>query len=193
MSEFSTVQFENDLEEAIEAYREQTSEMEPDQLTQLLDVESLWEAEAQLLGTLPRKLEADGCIDERTDLEAIALWKFPIVVRYVRDASTETIRDISRRAFAANDITARVTSLTELPGVGPSMATTIEMFRDPDAYTVMDPRATRALTVYGYWDGPTEASLPQYKAYLETCREIATTTGFTLRDVDRGLFVLGGE
>ncbi|MCU4744680.1 hypothetical protein [Natronoglomus mannanivorans] len=188
-----TLQFENDLEEAIETYREQTSEMEPDQLTQLLDVESLWEAEGQLLETLPRKLEDDGRIDERTDLEAIALWKFPIVVRYVRDAPIETIRDISRQAFATNDITARVTSLTKLPGVGPSMATTIEMFRDPDSYTVMDPRATRALTTYGYWDGPTEASLPHYRAYLETCREIATTTGFTLRDVDRGLFVLGGE
>jgi len=67
------------------------------------------------------------------------------------------------------------------------------MFAHPHRYTVMDPRATMALETLGYWTGDTAAVDEQYESYCLRCHELSQQTGLPLRDVDRALYILGGE
>lgn len=181
------------FERAVETYRDQTCAMDAPELTGLLGVESHWDAEIYMLDHYPQSFQDAGCISDPDQLEAIVLWKFPINVRHTRELSSERIRAVTKRAFAETEPRAMATELTDLKGIGPSIATAILTFYDPEQYTVMDPRATSALVDLDRWSFPSKAKLGFYDSYLQTCRELATDLGLSLRDLDRALWVLGGD
>ena len=181
------------LREARSEYERQTRAQTPPTLTQNLDVQNFWAAEEELLTQVPNHIEKHGRIEDKELLENIVLWKFPVVIGNIRENTTAQIATVSERAFQAESACDTIQMLNELQGVADSIAGAILMFAHPHRYTVMDPRATKALETLGYWDGDTAAVAEQYEQYCLRCHELSQQTGISLRDVDRALYILGGE
>lgn len=175
------------------AYIELAKSRNPSTLMEAMGTSTFWEAEQLMLERFPSRFQADGAIESPSDLEAIALWKFPISVARIRDLAPETIRSETRAAFERSDPAEKLRTLTRLNGVGPSIATAILMFYDPETYTVMDPNATAGLAQLGCWPHAHESSIDRYEEYCRICRDLAAETGLSLRDVDRALFMLGRD
>lgn len=171
-----------------ESYERRTRSRCPEQLTSLLGVDSFWAAERKLLASLPDRFQTDGRIDRPQDLEAIVLWNTPRSVGLVRENSRPDVQRVTEAAFAEDSPEAKLATLTELEGIGPSIATAVLTFSDPESYTPMNAPATTALQTYGRWSGSTGATIAEYESYITVCREIAASTGLSLRDVDRGLY-----
>jgi len=110
-----------------------------------------------------------------------------------RENSAEQIAAVTSQAFQMNSAPDAIAKLSELTGVADSIAGAIIMFANPTRYTVMDPRATKALAELGYWNLDQEATSKHYEEYCLRCHELSDRTGLSLRDVDRALFMLGGE
>lgn len=174
-------------------YKEQTKEQKPEKLTKALSVSTFWEAENKLLEQVPAHIAKHGRFADRDLLESIALWKFPIAVANIREVSDERIESVTKQAFDEDCAGPAIQQLCQLNGIGHSIAGAILMFVNSHRYTVMDPRATAALSDLGYWDLATEARQEQYETYCLRCQELSQRTGHSLRNVDRALFILGGE
>ncbi|WP_256546696.1 hypothetical protein [Halobellus inordinatus] len=180
------------FQENRDKYEQLTAERAPPELTELLDVSTFWDAEVQLLDRVPHHISQHGYIKNKRLLEAIALWKFPIAVGKIRENPEDQISAVTEKAFRADTAEDAIATLSELSGVGDSIAGTILMFTNPQRYTVMDPRATGALAKFGYWNRKQAATRNYYEDYCLRCHELSQRTGFSLRDVDRALFIAGG-
>ncbi|WP_147435637.1 hypothetical protein [Halobellus sp. Atlit-38R] len=181
------------LREARSEYERRTRAQSPPTLTQNLDVENFWAAEEELLSYVPNHIKQHGHIEDKELLENIVLWKFPVVIGNIRENTPAQIATVSKRAFQAGNARDAIQELNELQGVADSIAGAILMFAHPHRYTVMDPLATNALAALGYWAGDTAAVAEQYESYCLRCHELSQQTGLSLRDVDRALYILGGE
>ena len=85
-----------------------------------------------------------------------------------------------------------------LDGVGKALGSAILMACEPWRYSVIDVNAVRAIQALGYLrDCPTPTnrnrSLPDWVRYLAAVRDVASRTGWTLRDVDRALYHAGRQ
>ncbi|MCG1008192.1 hypothetical protein [Halorubrum lacusprofundi] len=181
------------LREARSEYERQTRAQAPPTLLKNLDVQNFWAAEEELLTQVPEHIEEHGYIEDKELLENIVLWKFPVVIGNIRENTPAQIATVSEHAFQAESARKAIQKLNELQGVADSIAGAILMFAHPHRYTVMDPRATMALETLGYWTGDTAAVDEQYESYCLRCHELSQQTGLPLRDVDRALYILGGE
>ena len=181
------------LREARNEYERRTKTQSPPTLTQNLDVENFWAAEEELLTQIPTHVEEHGHVEDKELLENIVLWKFPVVIGNIRENTSTQIRTVTERAFQAESARDAIQVLNGLQGVADSIAGAILMFAYPHRYTVMDPLATNALAALGYWSGETAAVAEQYESYCLRCHELSQQTGLSLRDVDRALYILGGE
>ncbi|MDL0126669.1 hypothetical protein [Halobacterium salinarum] len=181
------------LREARSEYECRTRAQSPPTLTQNLDVDNFWAAEEELLSNVPNHIKQHGHIEDKELLENIVLWKFPVVIGNIRENTPAQIASVSKCAFQAENARDAIQELNELQGVANSIAGAILMFAHPHRYTVMDPRATEALETLGYWTGDTAAVDEQYESYCLRCHEVSQQTGLSLRDVDRALYILGGE
>ena len=106
---------------------------------------------------------------------------------------------VTRRSFNETNPEKAIEALVNdcegggLFGVQFAVASAILTFHDPKNYTVLDPRALATLTALGVPDmSPDEYSGNFYAAYLSECRLLAARAGFTLREMDRALYTLGG-
>jgi hypothetical protein len=100
-------------------------------------------------------------------------------------ANAETaIVDATGRALAAGDEATRIASLLELDGVGVPTASTLLYFAFPDDYPILDIRALESLGVKPRSQYPINFWL----AYLDACRELASSAGVSLRMLDRALW-----
>ena len=181
------------LSQARVAYEQETTTQSPPILTENLDAETLWEAENRLLERVPAHVSEHGCIEDRELLENVVLWKFGPGVGMIRDVPPADVAAVTRRALQSDTAPAAIEILGELDGIADSMAGAVLTFVNPQRYTVMDPRATRALSDLGFWALDHAANADQYETYCLRCQELGNRTGLSLRDVDRALFVLGGE
>ncbi|MDL0126340.1 hypothetical protein PNQ92_13110 [Halobacterium salinarum] len=181
------------LREARDEYERRTRAQSPPTLTQNLNVENFWAAEEELLTYVPNHIKKHGHIEDKELIENIVLWKFPVVIGNIRENTPAQIATVSKRAFQVENARDAIQKLNELQGVADSIAGAILMFAHPHRYTVMDPRATKALETLGYWTGDTVAVDEQYESYCLRCHELSQQTGLSLRDVDRALYILGGE
>ena len=69
----------------------------------------------------------------------------------------------------------------------------LAIFR-PERYTVMDWRARQTLEAFGYLQDLRRASWTNvWPGYMSLCRDIASRTGVSLRDLDRALWSAQGS
>ena len=126
--------------------------------------------------------------------------------KHVRGQNSEdAIREATRRAFAASDVATAIDSLVSvrgggLKGVRYPTASSILTFHDPKRFTIIDPRAWNALyAILNALDPSTEVlgrqsdydSGPIYATYVSLCQTLADLQHLSLRNLDRGLYVLG--
>jgi hypothetical protein len=181
------------LTTARDEYEVQTKDKSPSILTENLGVENFWEAEEKMLKLISAHISENGGFKNRELLENIVLWKFAPAVGNIRDLSTDRVYEESERAFTANTASEAMSVLSELDGIAASMAGAVLTFANPDRYTVMDPRATTALTSLGYWNSPCEASVDLYETYCLRSHQLSQQTDLPLRAVDRALYIINDD
>lgn len=126
---------------------------------------------------------------DREDLIRVGTWKARGRTRgRLRSNSDEEIAYVSSAAFAAPE-TIGYLMLTLLHGVGVPTASALLTVWDPDRFTVIDYRATESLRQ----EGELDETDPNYPAYLNLCRQIATRCGCDLRTLDRALWQASRE
>lgn len=106
-------------------------------------------------------------------------------------------RELIRRALAAGDDAEALHWLCPagggVYGFGPAMGSVVLAACRPDRFTIADTRALGALRSLGlYPSGPKSFREADWIPYLGVCREIADQVGFSLRNLDRALWVAGG-
>ena len=130
---------------------------------------------------------AGGDLDHR-HLAAIIDWKSPRPKGLIADNTPEDIGDALRVACTTPQDRTAVAVLCGLRGIGVPMASAILTAINRDRYTVIDWRALNALAVKS-----SEVTIDEYLEYLAYCRSGAATMQVSLRDLDRALWILGGE
>ena len=186
-----------ELQRAVEAYKQQTSQMEP----RTLDVDSLWDEESRMLAEFPETFQEAGCIPERHYLKVLTNWKGPGLWDDLAQENTrEELRNITSEAYGlASDETTlepdivreQLKILSELDGISAPMGSVLLTFWHPEFYTVMDQRAVASLIAATFWNGKREANIYEYPQYLTRCHVISEETGLSLRDIDRALWQMG--
>lgn len=134
----------------------------------------------------------------KAEICLVVCWKRAAQGHWLSDLLSmpeESVRRITRSAFAAPDDEAKLNLLVELPGLaakGP-LATALLCAHDPDEYGVMDWRARRGLDVVFAGLAPGANRTVHYLERVrelrdEVRRERAETTA---REIDQALWVLG--
>lgn len=154
---------------------------------------SHWHSEEYMLETYPEQLQSSGNVPTARHLDNIVLWTQPVAVSHTREASEETIQKQSAVAFNTSDSVSQVTHLKEIYGVGTAVATAILLFYDPERYTPMNKRSVAGLSRWGLWPDDSTPSAERYGEFLSTCRSVTGKTEFSLREIDRALYVFGGS
>lgn len=148
--------------------------------------------ELELLETMPQKFTEHAW--STGDLEDIVRWKSPRALPKFRENDEAEINDAVKQALEARSVKDRIEALRSLDGVEVPMASSFLLFVDPETYTVIDSRAWDALREFGYVSGDHDnTSIEQYLLYLGCCRTLAVEYEVDLRDLDRALWVIGGE
>ena len=120
----------------------------------------------------------------RDNLIIIVKWKSPRPAALIELNTENDIAVALKFASALTTPEAMAAAvLTALHGVGIPMASAILTAINPQRYTVLDYRALESLGIKNWPD-----SFAFYVAYLEACRELATTHGKPLRTLDRALW-----
>lgn len=135
----------------------------------------------------------------KADIAVITFWK-----RSAQGAWTgkllalpdERVREVTRGAFAAEGDAAKLRGLASLPGFKRQNAipTALLCAYDPVEFAVMDRRAHNALGRWALGVGGHRGMTLRYLQRVRAIRERLRPErkGITARDVDKGLFVLGG-
>lgn len=134
------------------------------------------------------------------DFEWIVEWKQGRGFgRKVRQLSSETdIRGVTRMAFSIDNVATAIDTLVNsggsgLKGVQYPTASAILTFHDQEKFTVIDPRAWNALdAIMSVGSRRGTDTGESYAAYVALCQTIARMFRLSLRDLDRGLYMLGG-
>jgi len=90
-------------------------------------VQNFWAAEEELLTQVPEHVEEHGYIEDKELLENIVLWKFPVVIRNIRENTPAQIATVSEHAFQAECAQSNSSSMS-YKGVADSIAGAILMF-----------------------------------------------------------------
>lgn len=155
-----------------------------------------WDLESQLTQRLPRKSHLTS-----RELIDVARWKSGSRTLWrVRKNSDETVRAVTRAALSCERVEDAIDTLVwgvqhqRLEGVSYPTASCILMFHDPTRFTVLDSKVWGVLDMLGYLrPEPSEYSAGHYLTYLTQCKEIARGARMNLRQLDRGLWMLGGS
>jgi hypothetical protein len=147
---------------------------------------------------LRRFANADHFTREQVD-ELIA-WKFQSdprrranARRRIATERNDDIVDFTARAIRCNDELCALLLVTQLHGIGPALGSAALMAAVPARYTVMDTRALASLRSLGLLGpGSDQAITSVWPAYLESCRQLASTLNLPPRTIDRALFKAAG-
>ena len=121
-------------------------------------------------------------------LETIINWKSSRPKTLIMNNDPHDIRDALRVACAAPRDRTAVAVLCGLHGVGVPMASAFLTAINPLRFTIIDWRALKALAVK-----KSVVTIDDYLEYLAYCRTQAERIEFSLRDLDRALWVVGGS
>jgi len=128
------------------------------------------------------------------DIERVYRWKSSRSVGHFLTNDSEHVVSAVRSALRANDDAAALAWVETLNGVKARTGSALLAIFRPDRYTVMDWRARQTLEAFGYLEDLRRASWTNvWPGYMSRCREIASRTGVTLRDLDRALWSAQGS
>ena len=128
------------------------------------------------------------------DIERVYRWKSSRSVGHFLTNDSEHVVSAVRSALRANDDAAALAWVETLNGVKARTGSALLAIFRPDRYTVMDWRARQTLEAFGYLEELRRASWTNvWPGYMSRCREIASRTGVTLRDLDRALWSAQGS
>lgn len=132
---------------------------------------------------------AAGDAEPAGNLEAIIDWKSSRPKGRIKTGNTpKEISEALRIATTAEQARTALGVLCGLRGVDVPMASAILTAIHPRRHTVIDWRALKALGVKKSW-----LTVDDYLEYLGFCKAKAAELSITLRDLDRALWLLGGE
>lgn len=120
----------------------------------------------------------------REQLIQLAGWKSARPAKKHAQNDEQTVIEITRLAFSIHDERIRLGALTLLHGVHARTASAILHFCHRDPYPLMDMRAFAAL---GVVEAPYDWS-SLWLPYTAACREIASSSGVSMRTLDRALW-----
>jgi hypothetical protein len=149
-----------------------------------------------MLEEFPTLFENKDCIPGRDFLWCMVKWKYAGTwEKYAQKNSQEKIKKITHSAFSdSNDkLRDRVNQLEQLNVIGQPMASVLLTFWRPDKYTIIDRRALQALTELDKWNGSNNSNIANYSRYLRKCQLLSKNTKMNLRDIDRALWIIGGN
>ena len=146
--------------------------------------------EAELIERFKREQKAT-----KSDLEKAFLWKFQgglagrgkHIFKYVEKQDDFVIERLTELAFYVQDDRLRLKLLTTINGVGPSMASVILTFFDPENYGVLDFHVWRGL----FGEYKTVFSNSDCLKFFEKLRSEAQRIGLFLQGSGKGHFQKG--
>jgi hypothetical protein len=128
------------------------------------------------------------------DIERVYRWKSSRSVGHFLANDAERVVSTVRSALRAKDDAAALARVETLNGVKARTGSALLAIFRPDRYTVMDWRARQTLEAFGYLEELRRASWTNvWPAYMSLCRDIASRTGVSLRDLDRALWSAQGS
>ena len=102
----------------------------------------------------------------------------------VASNTAAAVADATGRALACHDEAMRMSALLELTGVGVPTASTLLYFAFPSDYPILDVRALESLGV----KSRSTYAVSFWLEYLYACRELARTSGVSIRTLDKALW-----
>ncbi len=120
---------------------------------------------------------------------ALCHWKTPRTAPRCARNSPGFIEEVTRVALSATDERLKIEVLTLLEGVSWPTASVILHFCDRNPYPILDFRALWSLNVRQ----PSQYAFPLWHDYTMFVRDLATTSGRTMRVVDRALWQYSKE
>ena len=114
----------------------------------------------------------------------ICYWKTPRSQSRCRQNTADEIRILSQAVLATKDEALKMDLLRLLQGVEWPTASTLLHFCDRRPYPILDYRALWSL---GY-SRPPHYTMPFWLSYVAYARELARSTGHSIRTVDRALW-----
>ena len=128
------------------------------------------------------------------DIERVYRWKSARSVGHFLTNDSEHVVSTVRAALRAKDDAAALARVEGLSGVKARTGSALLAIFRPERYTVMDWRARQTLEAFGYLQDLRRASWTNvWPGYMSLCRDIASRTGVSLRDLDRALWGAQGS
>jgi hypothetical protein len=128
------------------------------------------------------------------DIERVYRWKSSRSVGHFLTNDPVHVVSAVRSALGAKGDAAALARVETLNGVKARTGSALLAIFRPDRYTVMDWRARQTLESFGYLEELRRASWTNvWPGYMSLCRDIASRTGVTLRDLDRALWSAQGS
>ena len=119
----------------------------------------------------------------------VCRWKTPRTQSRCAQNDEEYIREITSIALASSNERLRIEALTLLEGVSWPTASVLLHFAHAERYPILDFRALESLGI----PMPNDYDFRFWKNYVETCREVASKAGVTMRTLDRALWQHSSE
>jgi len=133
-------------------------------------------------------IEAKGCLSI-SELRAVALWKSPRSAGHIEKNSDGFVQEITGVALAAREERTRIEVLRLLSGVEWPTASVILHFFHQDKYPIIDYRALYSITM----EVPNQYTFDFWWRYVEYCRDLASRTGLSMRELDQALWQYSKE
>lgn len=112
-------------------------------------------------------------------------WKLKRQPPLIKEDSETCIEKVTRKAFSLNDDWEKIEKLTDIVGVGESVASVILHLYDEGDYPILDVHALWSLTINHndvFYDEPF------WKKYVKFCQAKAKCHGVCMRKLDRALY-----
>jgi hypothetical protein len=117
-----------------------------------------------------------------------------LAMRGIKPERWNSAAELIRAALAAIDDQDALGTICRIHRFGPAMGSAVLAACRPERFTIADVRALKATRGLGLMaDGPPGFRLADWMPYLDACRTMASQCGQRLRDVDRALWVAGGD
>lgn len=125
----------------------------------------------------------------KDDLVTIGTWKSPRIRPRLLSNDDALVREATRIALSTGHEALRLHVLLALRGVGWPVASVILHLFHPDAYPILDFRALWSASS----DVPKSYTFDFWRSYTAFCRELATDSGVSMRDLDMAMWQYSKE
>ena len=145
------------------------------------------ELEASVIG-FSKNVSERGYLLE-AELRKMAQWKSHFIPSKLDPNPSGRIEDVTGEAFRLNDDWEKLEKLTDIVGVGESVASVILHLYDPDPkkYPILDKHALRSI---GIDNRKVKYDKPFWRKYVNFCSAEAKHYGVEMRTLDRALYKL---